>query len=69
MPANPEFVRVWNLWQADEEAIQRVRDLHRPVKQFRTDPIPLCSECIDPWPCSTIKVLDDFAAARGGEQA
>lgn len=46
-------------------AIQRVRDLHKPVERSYIPDRPYCEECgqdddgeLTLWPCNTIKALD-----------
>lgn len=61
MSAPPEVLtaeRVASLY----EAIQRVRDLHRPAATADYPEWIGCAHCgiaNNPWPCETLRVLDD----------
>ena len=44
-------------WQADRAALQRVRELHRPIL-LDLDERDICDCCCRTWPCPTIRALN-----------
>lgn len=49
-----EFSFMVNAIEAQDEAIQRVRELHKPY----WNEIVFCQTCDYPYPCDTIRALD-----------